>query len=155
MSLEIEKKFLIKNENWKEFIFCTLPCRQGYLSENKDLITRVRIILDKAYLTIKGKQEGISRQEFEYEIPLPDAEKLLSLSNYQIYKTRFILNYFNDEWIVDVFEKNLKGLVLSEIELNDENQIFKIPNWIGRDVSTNIEFTNYQLAKKGKIPKLS
>ena len=155
MFLEIEKKFLTKNENWKDFIFSTLPCRQGYLSENKDLITRVRIILDKAYLTIKGKQEGISRQEFEYEIPLPDAEKLLSLSNYQIYKTRFILNYFNDEWIVDVFEKNLKGLVLSEIELKDENQIFKIPNWIGRDVSTNIEFTNYQLAKKGKIPKLS
>ena len=53
------------------------------------------------------------------------------------------------------FRKNLTGLVLSEIELKDENQIFKIPNWVGRDVSTNIEFTNYQLAKKGKIPKLS
>lgn len=83
-------------------------------------------------------QINISRQEFEYKIPMNDAEQLFLLSSHQIFKTRYILGYLNDELVIDVFEKNLFGLIIAEIELKRENQKFVSPTWIGEDVSYDL-----------------
>ena len=107
MAIEIEKKFIVKNDNWKNFVSNKFIIKQAYLSENNQITTRIRITPNNAYLTLKGIQTNISRTEFEYQIPINDAKYLFSMSNHQIFKTRYILNHFNDEWVVDVFEKTI------------------------------------------------
>ena len=154
MAIEIEKKFIVKNDNWKNFVSNKFIIKQAYLTENNQIRTRIRITPNKAYLTLKVIQINISRTEFEYQIPINDAKYLFSMSNYQIFKTRYILNHFNDEWVVDVFEKNHLGLIIAEIELKSENQKFKVPTWIGKDISTDKKYSNFCLAKSNKIPKL-
>ena len=76
------------------------------------------------------------------------------MCSHRIFKTRYILNHYNDEWVVDVFEKNHLGLIIAEIELKSENQKFKVPTWIGKDISTDRKYSNFCLAKSNKIPKL-
>ena len=154
MAIEIEKKFIVKNDNWKNFVTNKFICKQAYLSENNQITTRIRITLNNGYITIKGPQKNISRLEFEYQIPINDAEHLFSLCSHRIFKTRYILNHYNDEWVVDVFEKNHLGLIIAEIELKSENQKFKVPTWIGKDISTDQIYSNFCLAKSNKITKL-
>ena len=155
MAIEIEKKFIVINNDWKNFVKDKFLIKQAYLSENNQITSRIRITSDNAYLTIKGVQINISRQEFEYKIPMNDAEQLFLLSSHQIFKTRYILEYLNDEWVVDVFEKNLLGLIIAEIELKTENQKFVFPTWIGEEVSSDLRYSNLNLAKLNKIPKLN
>ena len=154
MAIEIEKKFIVKNDNWKNFVTNKFTCKQAYLSENNQITTRIRITPNNGYITIKGPQKNISRLEFEYQIPINDAEHLFSLCSHRIFKTRYILNHYNDEWVVDVFEKNHLGLIIAEIELKSENQKFKVPTWIGKDISTDRKYSNFCLAKSNKITKL-
>ena len=154
MAIEIEKKFIVKNDNWKNFVTTKFICKQAYLSENNQITTRIRITPNNGYITIKGPQKNISRLEFVYQIPINDAEHLFSLCSHRIFKTRYILNHYNDEWVVDVFEKNHLGLIIAEIELKSENQKFKVPTWIGKDISTDRKYSNFCLAKSNKIPKL-
>ena len=154
MAIEIEKKFIVKNDKWKNFVTNKFICKQAYLSENNQITTRIRITSNNGYITIKGPQKNISRLEFEYLIPINDAEHLFSLSSHRIFKTRYILNHYNDEWVVDVFEKNHLGLIIAEIELKSENQKFKVPTCIGKDISTDRKYSNFCLAKSNKIPKL-
>jgi len=155
MAIEIEKKFIVINNDWKNFVKDKFLIKQAYLSENNQITSRIRITSDNAYLTIKGVQINISRQEFEYKIPMNDAEQLFLLSSHQIFKTRYILEYLNDEWVIDVFEKNLLGLIIAEIELKTENQKFVFPTWIGEEVSSDLRYSNLNLAKLNKIPKLN
>ena len=143
MAIEIEKKFIVKNDNWKNFVTNKFICKQAYLSENNQITTRIRITPNNGYITIKGPQKNISRLEFEYQIPINDAEHLFSLCSHRIFKTRYILNHYNDEWVVDVFEKNHLGLIIAEIELKSENQKFKVPTWIGKDISTDRKYSNF------------
>lgn len=154
MAIEIEKKFIVKNDNWKNFVTNKFICKQAYLSENNQITTRIRITPNNGYITIKGPQKNISRLEFEYQIPINDAEHLFSLCSHRIFKTRYILNHYNDAWVVDVFEKNHLGLIIAEIELKSENQKFKVPTWIGKDISTDRKYSNFCLAKSNKITKL-
>lgn len=155
MAIDIEKKFIVTNVGWKNFVKDKFIIKQAYLSENNQITTIIRIISDNAYLTIKGVQINISRQEFEYKIPMNDAEQLFLLSSHQIFKTRYILGYLNDELVIDVFEKNLFGLIIAEIELKRENQKFVSPTWIGEDVSYDLRCQNLNLGKLNKIPKLN
>jgi adenylate cyclase len=148
MSKEIERKFLIKNESWKIGSKLT-SYRQGYLSTNIERIVRVRTIDQKGFLTIKGKTTGISRSEFEYEIPLDDANIMLDVlcEKPLIEKNRAKIAYKGLIWEVDEFFGENQGLVVAEVELQDENQTFEKPEWIGEEVSGDPRYFNSNLIK--------
>lgn len=146
MGLEIEKKFLIKNDNWKEIVLEEKEISQGYLSASPNRTVRVRIMGKVGFLTIKSKSKGSVRSEFEYEIPLDDAKELMELCEKPILaKTRHWVKHENHTWEIDVFEKENKGLVVAEIELTREDESFLIPDWIGKEVTEETKYYNSQL----------
>lgn len=150
MAVEIERKFLIKNEDWKNDPNLTagLVIKQGYLNLEPKKTVRVRTKGEKAFLTIKGKSDGISRLEFEYEIPVTDALALLQLSDYPlIEKTRFNLPIGSLIWEIDVFEGDNQGLEIAEVELNSVDQHIDLPSWVGREVSAEARYFNGQLVQ--------
>jgi adenylate cyclase len=147
MGIEIERKFLVKNEAWKSDDLEGLRCRQGYLIAEKEKTVRIRIIGERAFLTIKGKTAGITRSEFEYEIPVQDAEALLELcGGAVIEKTRYFIECAGMTWELDVFAGDNTGLVMAEIELEAEDQRFILPPWAGKEVSSEMRYYNASLA---------
>ena len=148
MGIEIERKFLVEGDAWKAVAGEGLACRQGYLDSGKGTTVRVRIIGERAYLTIKGATSGITRSEFEYEIPVPDAESLLALCDGQeVEKTRHFVEYGGMTWELDVFSGRNEGLVMAEIELEAEGQSFELPPWVGVEVSADPRYRNGHLAR--------
>lgn len=148
MATEIERKFLVKNDSWKKEVTSSKVFSQGYLSSNEMRTVRIRIAESRAFLTIKSKSQGISRQEFEYEIPVNEAKELLELCEKPtIEKTRHEIKLGNHTWEIDVFEKENKGLIIAEIELKDEAESFEIPDWIGNEVSDDNRYFNSNLIK--------
>lgn len=148
MNIEIERKFLLKNDNWREGAV-GVHYKQAYLNEKGDNTVRVRIEGDKAKLTIKGKSSNISRLEFEYDIPMEDAEALFTLAKTPIVeKYRYKIMYAGNCWEVDEFLGMNRGLVVAEIELESETQSFEKPDWIGMEVSGDKRYTNANLARK-------
>lgn len=146
MGLEIEYKYLVKNTNFKAMAESSLRIRQGYLSRNPERVVRVRTKGDRGYLTVKGKNHGASRLEFEYEIPFEDAEKMLSLCKGQLLdKIRYLVPYEGHVWEVDEFLGNRLGLVTAEIELESEDTPFSIPDFIGENVTGNPAYYNSNL----------
>ena len=147
MSIEIERKFLV-NEKFKaegagEYI------AQGYLNRAPERTVRVRIKGKRGYLTIKGKNAGIKRNEYEYEIPLEDAQELLKMSEPSIIvKRRYNVKFGRSNWEVDVFEGDNAGLIIAEIELATETEEFDRPEWIGAEVSSEEKYYNSKLSKK-------
>lgn len=148
MNIEIERKFLLKNDNWREGAV-GVHYKQAYLNEKGDNTVRVRIEGEKAKLTIKGKSSNISRLEFEYDIPMADAEALFTLAKPPIVeKYRYKIMYAGNCWEVDEFLGMNRGLVVAEIELESETQSFEKPDWIGMEVSGDKRYTNANLARK-------
>ncbi len=146
MGLEIERKFLVKNDSWKKEVSNSFSLKQGYLSSNPDRTVRIRITEQSAFLTIKSKSQGISRQEFEYTIPLNEAKELLLLCEKPIIeKIRYLVKIESHTWEIDVFEGENKGLTIAEIELSDENEEFEIHAWIGKEVSDDSRYFNSNL----------
>ena len=135
MATEIERKFKVISDEYKK-IGEPLNCKQGYFNTQNEPLVRVRIMGGKAYLTLKGENQGIRRLEFEYEIPVTDAEGLLSnfCSNTLIEKNRYILTVKDTVWEVDEFLGENSGLVIAEVELLSENDNFSKPGWIGQEV---------------------
>ncbi len=147
MAKEIERKFLVQ-ASWKPQDE-GIKIAQGYLSTVPERTVRVRIKGDKGYLTIKGKNQGISRTEFEYEIPRSDAEELLKLAEQPILsKTRYLEQHGNRLWEIDVFAGENQGLVVAEVELPDEQAEFSRPDWLGQEVSGDVRYYNANLIKK-------
>lgn len=148
MAIEIEKKFLVINDKYKslanKFLF-----RQGYLSVDVERTVRVRSYNGKGFLTIKGKTKSISREEYEYDIPIEDAERMLDKLCLQpiIEKVRYFLIYENHEWVVDEFLGVNQGLVIAEIELDNEQQAFRKPEWIGNEITNDIRYFNSNLVE--------
>ncbi len=143
--IEIERKFLVNKALWqapdKGCYF-----QQGYLAKDGCTV-RVRIAEDKAYLTIKGMTKGISRAEFEYEIPLEDAHQLMELCVCPpIEKIRYRVEVGGKIWEVDEFLGRHKGLLLAEIELADENDSFEMPVWAAEEVTGDVRYYNSFLA---------
>jgi CYTH domain-containing protein len=146
MSTEIERKFLVVGNDWKSGT--GVPFSQGYLNADKQRTVRVRIAGNKGFLTIKGMTQGISRAEFEYEIPVADAEQLLKLCDGPlIQKVRYLVSYKGSLWEVDEFFGDNAGLVVAEIELESEAQLFERPDWVGKEVSDDVRYFNSSLAK--------
>jgi CYTH domain-containing protein len=150
MKIEIERKFLVKNDQWRRQVIRVYPCRQGYLLHNPEKIVRVRVINDRGYLTIKSLQDQYSRLEFEYEIPPGDAEFLLKhfCAEALIEKTRHIVPWRNLTWEVDEFQGLNAGLVLAEVELERESQEIDLPPWVGMEVSADPKYYNVNLSRK-------
>ncbi len=120
---------------------------QGYLNRDMERTVRVRIAGEQAFLTIKGASRGAVRAEFEYEIPLEDAEQLLKLSDGPVVeKIRYVLNHKGLIWEVDEFLGENHGLVVAEVELTSESQSFEKPNWVGREVTEDLRYFNSNLA---------
>ncbi len=148
MATEIERKFLVNGDAWRSLAVGALY-RQGYIATNPERTVRVRVVENTGYLTIKGLSIGISRPEFEYTIPVEDAEQMLQdlCDRPLIEKTRSKIKVGDLLWEVDEFEGENKGLILAEVELTDENQTVELPNWIGKEVSGDPRYSNSYLAK--------
>ena len=145
MAKEIERKFVVDPAKLPNDLI-GIDYQQGYLSINDSGVTRIRIINDKAVLTIKSKTVEISRDEFEYDIPYKDALRLINLSQGEvIHKTRSVIEYENKTWEVDEFHGKNKGLWLAEIELTDEKEDFIKPNWVMEEVSKDKKYYNSYL----------
>lgn len=148
MKLEIERKYLLADLTWRSGGFPSAEIRQGYFSRGEDYSLRVRIQGCKALLTIKGKPAGITRKEFEYEIPLSDAQELLQefCQSRIIEKTRYYIPYAGFTWEVDEYRGANLGLLTAEIELPHEQTEFAKPAWLGREVSNDPRYSNQSLA---------
>ena len=147
MGVEIERKFLVLGSSWRQGSGTLFS--QGYLNRDKDRTVRVRIAGEKAFLTIKGRTEGASRAEFEYEIPFLDGQELLLLCERPlIEKVRRVIIHEQSTWEVDEFLGDNTGLVVAEIELQSEGQSFVRPEWLGEEVTHDPRYFNSNLSKK-------
>ncbi|MDZ4348868.1 MAG: CYTH domain-containing protein [Xanthomonadaceae bacterium] len=145
MAVEIERKFCVVGDAWRTDHGTRY--RQGYLSRDPERTVRVRIADDQAFLTIKGRTVGASRPEFEYLIPLADAEHLLGLCDGPlIEKTRHRIRHHGMIWEVDEFTGDNTGLVIAEIELASEDQRFASPPWLGQEVTHDPRYYNANLS---------
>jgi len=147
MGMEIERKFLLSNDDWRP-LGIPVHYAQGYLVADGERTVRVRVAGTSAFLTIKGKSQGFSRSEFEYEIPVDEALDMLKLCTIPIiekYRTKVLFEY--KIWEIDEFEGENKGLIMAEIELKSEDETFVVPPWIGQEVTGDIRYFNSNLAK--------
>lgn len=148
--MEIERKFLVDPEKWDDLQKPTpIKIVQAYLHNDPKKTVRVRIKGDKGYLTVKGETFGISRKEYEYEIPIKDAEELIvQFADKIIEKDRFEMQIVDHLWEIDVFHGKLAGLVLAEVELDSENEEYIKPLWVTNEVSSDPNYFNAKLVEK-------
>ena len=148
MAIEIERKFLLRNADWRKGAIGT-NYRQGYLSIDPERTVRVRIAGDQGYLTIKGKTVGMSRAEFEYSIPLAEATQLLDTLCLRplIEKVRYCVPYAKHLWEIDEFAGENEGLILAEVELETHDQKVDLPPWVGKEVTTDPRYYNASLTQ--------
>lgn len=148
MAKEIERKFLVKNEDFKKQAQGTMY-RQGYLNSIKERTVRVRTVGDKAFMTVKGITVGATRAEYEYEIPFNDCNEMLdNLAEKPIIeKKRYKIPQGEFTWEIDEFFGENQGLVVAEIELQSEDQKFDKPDWLGEEVTGDPKYFNSNLIK--------
>jgi len=148
MAKEIERKFLVKGDSWRSLAKGTVY-RQGYLNSAKERTIRIRTIDDKAFLTIKGLTVGATRAEYEYEIPMADADAMLTdfCEKPIIEKNRYEIQAGSHVWQIDEFFGENQGLVVAEVELTSEDQAFQKPEWIGGEVTGDPRYFNSSLIK--------
>lgn len=149
MPVEIERKFLLANADWRDQVSRYYRIRQGYLGKIDKASVRVRIQDDRANLNIKSATLGMRRMEYEYEIPLAEAEEMLEhLSGKpQIDKTRYIVEQAGHTWEIDEFYGDNEGLLVAEVELSSEDETFEKPAWLGEEVTEDPRYYNVNLAK--------
>ena len=147
MGKEIERKFLVCGDAWRKST--SVRYRQGYLSTDKDRTVRVRVAGENAYLTVKGITEGATRTEFEYSIPLEDAQIMLDTlcERPLIEKCRYTVDYHGRSWEVDEFLGDNAGLVVAEIELQSEDEALETPDWVAEEVTDDPRYFNANLVQ--------
>lgn len=148
MATEIERKFLVAGQGWRERAEPGKALRQAYLSQGGRATIRVRIVDDaEAFLTVKSAESGLVRSEFEYAIPVEDARRLIELrSGLVIEKRRYIVRDGDARWEIDVFEGAHDGLTVAEIELPHRDATFERPEWLGEEVTDDPRYYNANLA---------
>ncbi len=149
MATEIERKFLVLNDDWRGIVESDMQIIQAYLASNEFSSTRIRIQGDKANINIKSATLGITRTEFEYAIPVDDAQLMIDNLCIKpvIEKTRYIVKHMQHRWEIDVFSGDNKGLIVAEIELSSPDETFEKPSWIGEEVSNDARYYNVCLVK--------
>jgi CYTH domain-containing protein len=150
MATEIEYKYLVIKDIWKKVIpNKSVEIKQAYLLTDPEKTIRVRTKGNSGFITIKGKSTGASRLEFEYEIPIEDAIELINkFCSNLIEKTRHIVIHDNNTWEVDEFKGFNEGLIVAEIELTSEDEIYSIPDWIDKNVTEDLRYANSNLTIK-------
>lgn len=150
MAIEIERKFLLKNQQWRTVAGVGCLIRQGYLSDQPERTVRVRVAGEQAWLTIKGKTEGVARLEMEYPIPVTEAMQLLDqlCLTPLIEKYRYRIAQGDLVWEIDEFLGENAGLVVAEIELSAADQVFDQPDWLGAEVSDDPRYFNSALIRQ-------
>ena len=150
MGREIERKFLVSGESWRREADAGRRIRQAYLALTERASVRVRLLGDtEAVLTVKSAAAGAARDEYEYPIPVADAEAMLALrQGHLIEKTRYRIPRSGHVWEVDVFSGENEGLILAEIELSGEEEAFERPAWVGPEVTRDMRYTNAALAQR-------
>jgi CYTH domain-containing protein len=145
MAIEIERKFLVKQDDWRKGLGTLY--RQGYLNSDENRNVRVRVIDDRGYLTVKGISQGATRIEYEYEIPKAEADAMLEnlCEKPLITKKRYKIEFKGFVWEVDEFLGENQGLIIAEIELVSEEQVFIKPEWIGEEVTGDPKYFNSNL----------
>ena len=147
MTLEIERRFLIKNDNWKQFITKKIFIEQGYLSNNlDDWIIRIRLSGRDFKIALKKHIKGFTSYEFEYSIPQSDGEKIMSNLSNTIKKERFFLEVEQKSWIIDCFKENNYPLEIAEIELSNEMEDLSLPSFISKEITGLTHYSNFSLA---------
>jgi adenylate cyclase len=152
MGREIERKFLVRGRDWREGAQ-VVRCRQGYLVSEIGRTIRVRLQGDRAFLTIKGKAEGLARLEYEYAIPSEDAHEILDqfVSGRIVEKNRYSVMHAGTKWEVDEFLGENTGLIVAEVELKSEDQAVELPGWVGAEVTHDPRYLNVMLAKQSYL----
>ena len=147
MAREIERKFLVKNKNWKKGE--GILYRQGYLNLDKERTVRVRVAGQKGFLTVKGPTQGATRLEYEYEIPVADAGEMLDqlCEKPLIEKFRTLVTVKQTQFEVDEFLGENRGLIVAEVELEDEEQVYDRPDWLGKEVTDDPRYYNANLIR--------
>ncbi|HEY6162349.1 MAG TPA: CYTH domain-containing protein [Bacteroidia bacterium] len=150
MPFEIERKFLVDREKWAGVKpHKSVSMKQGYLLSDGDKTLRVRVAGDQGFVTIKGRTKGLSRPEFEYEVPVNDAEELLKLFGGKLVeKVRHYVQHGKHLWEVDEFSGKNAGLLVAEVELDSEEEKFERPEWIDKEVTTDKRYSNASLAAR-------
>ena len=147
MALEIERRFLLKNDNWKEFITKKIYIEQGYLSKSlDDWISRIRFTGKKYKIALKKHIKGFTNFEFEYSIPRSDGETIMSNLSNTIKKERFFLEIEKKSWIIDCFKENNYPLEIAVIELSNEKEDLFIPSFISKEITGLTHYSNFSLA---------
>ena len=147
MGIEIERKFLIDFSAFDGQNFdSSFEIKQGYILNSPEKVVRVRVSDDKCYLTIKGENTGMSRPEFEYEIPRYEAEQMINtMCESIVEKTRNIFHIFGDVWEIDVFHGDNDGLVVAEVEIPSEDYELRLPKWVIKEVTDDVKYYNNSL----------
>lgn len=155
MAQEIERKFRVTGDSWKPLAQSSSLLRQGYLSSNAKATVRVRSWDDKrAALTLKGRASGMTRAEYEYEIPMDDAREMLEMAQpHVLEKRRHVVPFGGLIWEVDVFAGRHAGLVIAEVELTSEDQAVELPEWAGTEVTDDNRYYNATLSRSDGIPE--
>lgn len=147
MAFEIEHKYLVINDTYKAMACGKVEIKQGYLNRNPDRIVRIRTMGDKGFLTVKSRNHGAERLEFEYEIPFKDAKEILSLAEPGIIeKARYMVPFEGLIWEVDEYQGSLSGVIVAEVELPEKEKIYLKPPFIGEDITGNPDFYNSNLS---------
>ncbi len=149
MPIEIERKFLVEGDSWRRRAGPGRRFCQGHVTRGGANTVRIRRADDRAYITVKGERSGIARPEFEYEIPVDDAEEMLRTlcTKPLVEKTRYCVWHEGMEWEVDVFEGDAEGLVIAEIELSRSDQSFDMPEWLGVEVTHDPRYRNSRIVQ--------
>ena len=149
MALEIERRFLIKNDNWKEFVTKKIYIEQGYLSKNlDDWIIRIRFSGKEFKIALKKHIESFTSFEFEYSIPRKDGETIMSNLSNTIKKDRYFLEIEKKYWIIDCFKENNYPLEIAEIEMSNEKEDLTLPSFISKEITGLKHYSNFCLANK-------
>ncbi len=147
MSIEIERRFLLKNDNWRGLVE-PISMQQGYLNVEKERTIRVRIAGNQAWLTLKSAISDISRHELEYSIPVEDAQLIFNnMCQFSLEKNRYVIDFEGFTYEVDEYFGANAPLIVAEIELPDESTPFTKPEWLGKEITSDARFTNAYLSK--------
>ena len=147
-TVEIERRFLLKNDTWRALAKPPLLLKQAYLSVEKERTIRIRIVGDQAWLTLKGYISDVTRSEFEYPIPLADAEKMMAtMCPFKMEKQRYHVEYQGFAFEIDEFFGENAPLIIAELELPSEDTAYPTPDWLGEEITSDGRFTNAYLSK--------
>ncbi len=148
MGLEIERKFLVDHEKWRQVVKpAGTNFRQGYLLNDDKRTIRIRVTGEQGFITIKGATSGITRREYEYKIPVKEGIELLdAFAVSEVEKTRYRIEFAGKIWEVDEFAGDNAGLIMAEIELDNETETFAIPPWVTLEVSDDARYYNSNLS---------